>query len=303
VLVVAGCGFHHGVLPSSDGQVDASIDTPPDGPEPCITRWFDGTIRFGTPLALAGVNSPADSDRDMFLTRDELTIYFASDRGGPLEDVYVATRTAIGQPFVTPVVFAPASTAGDDTKMSMTDDGLLLVVATDRAGGQGAFDIWQATRSSASNSWGALDESHEGMIDNASDQFDPLLSSDGLRLYYSDGIPQKVVVASRTSRSMNFGSPVVVAGIDDPANQADPALTSDELLIVFTAARASAFTGANLWYSVRSSTSDAFGPAQEVPDLNTNSNEGDSWLSSDGCRLYFASDRAGSYDIYVATAL
>jgi hypothetical protein len=52
----------------------------------------------------------------------------------------------------------------------------------------------------------------------------------------------------------------------------------------------------------RRATSDPFKHFEPLDDLNTPRDERDPWLSPDGRELYFASDRSGHYDIYVAAA-
>ena len=59
--------------------------------------------------------------------------------------------------------------------------------------------------------------------------------------------------------------------------------------------------GSNLWYATRSSASGTFGAPKPVPDVNGGTNDGDPWLSLDGCRLYWASDRSGDFDVYTGT--
>jgi hypothetical protein len=312
--VAAGCGFHHGhaaALPPDDADadappdvaIDAVPDAPPDAFVPCLTRWANGTIRFGAPQAL-DINSASAVDRDPFLSHDELTIFFSSERAATatdLADVFIANRTAIDQPFNTPTKYAAASTPGYDSKMAMTMNQLILVVASNQTGTKGLSDIWQATRSSTGNSFGALDESHEGAVDNTAYQLDPFITADGLHLYWAEDSPQVIEVASRGSTSSNFGSPAAVAGITDTASQADPTLSEDELVIIFSSGRTGSAMGGNLWYATRARTSDTFGTPQPVPDVNTDANEGDAHLSADGCRLYFASDAGASYDLYVAS--
>jgi len=53
-----------------------------------------------------------------------------------------------------------------------------------------------------------------------------------------------------------------------------------------------------LWYATRADPTGAFGTPQVVPNVD-NGDDGPH-LSSDGCRLYFTSQRGGSADIYVA---
>jgi Tol biopolymer transport system component len=112
------------------------------------------------------------------------------------------------------------------------------------------------------------------------------------------------IVRSTRAPAEDFPVPAVVPELDSGAGDADPALSLDERVIVFSSARGGSLGGGNLWYAVRLSTTQAFGMPKEVPDLNTAANDGDPWLSDDGCRLYFASDRvaASGWEIFVATA-
>jgi len=68
--------------------------------------------------------------------------------------------------------------------------------------------------------------------------------------------------------------------------------------------RVSTAPDANIWRAQRSSTTSPFGAPTLVTELNSELDDEPSWLSSDGCTLYFSSNRAGSsggYDIFVAT--
>ena len=64
-------------------------------------------------------------------------------------------------------------------------------------------------------------------------------------------------------------------------------------------------TSVDLSYSLRdvpAARPDAgFGSAQKVDRVNTDQGEGDPVLGSDGCRIYFESNRSGSNEIYEAT--
>ena len=317
VIVLAGCQFHHGGLAGDagrgdgaalDGRSDAGIDAPPDAPlEPCLARWLDGTIRFTRTERIAGVGSTA-SDRDPFLTADELTLYFSSERGSVGNgNVYTASRGSLGDPFTAPAQFAQATTEGYDSKLSITDDGKLFVLASSHTGGEGGEDIWQATRSSTSATWSALGEAHEGNVNGPGEERDPALTPDGLALYLAVGATRQHIVSTRrSSTSSDFPTPQVITEIDATVGGADPAVSADERIIVFSSGR----TGAghdgniNLWYAVRADTSGAFGAPKPIPDVNTDADEGDPFLSRDGCRLYYDDDGNGfpDYELDMATA-
>jgi Tol biopolymer transport system component len=307
LVVVASCTFTPGEPQAPrDAQPDIPVDMAVDvldASPTCLDRWKTGTIQFNTPVALVDVNSTA-RDRDPFLSSDELTVWFSSERITGTGDVYTAVRTSMTTAFGAASKFSPAATTGYDTKLSMTSDELLLVFGSDQAGGHGGGDVWQASRASTGSTFGAPDESKEGLLDDGANQFDPALSPDGLRLYFSNSFsPQRLTVASRTSTSANFGTVRDIAELNTVGSNADPAISVDEQVIVFSSTRAgTANAGKNLWFATRPDLVQPFGTPTAVVGVNTNNDDADPFLSADGCRLYFASDRSGNWDLFVATA-
>lgn len=80
-----------------------------------------------------------------------------------------------------------------------------------------------------------------------------------------------------------------------------PTLSADKLTVYLSSNRPGGKGGFDIWTSHRSTTSDGFPTPKPVPELNSSANEDVGWLSSDNCRIYFSSDVAGTFDIYVAT--
>src|ERR1041385_594505 len=138
-----------------DGPVDAQlVDGPP--PTACVTKWLDGTVRFGT-IATYGTLNTTSFERDPFVSHDELTIYWSSNRGGSTggSDVYKATRAnTTTTTWASIGIYPAASTDAADSKMSMTDDELYLVVSTNKNGTSNGMyntvDVKDATRSATS---------------------------------------------------------------------------------------------------------------------------------------------------------
>jgi Tol biopolymer transport system component len=272
----------------------------------CAATWFAGTVHFGTPARLAELDVTG-FERDPFLSPDELTIYYSSNQTGSLggSDIYTATRSAIGATFGTASKFGPAnSTSGYEGKLAMTPDGQIFVVSSNRTGGTGLLDdIWIDVRGNAAAPWPAANQMHLQNVDDNNYQEDPVLSDDGLHLYVapSDAVHQHVAFSSRTSRTSDFTTPTVIAELDSNTGEADPALAFDERLIVFSSSRAGS---GDLFYATRTDKTAAFAPPVALTELNSIANEGDPWLSPDGCRLYFASDTlAAGYTLWVAAVL
>jgi Tol biopolymer transport system component len=314
LCALAGCSFHVHDAPG-DGPSDAPVDTARDAvdgaPQPdCLARWRDHTIEFAMPVALS-VNGTG-YDRDPFLSPDELTIYFSTVRTGTQPpgqaDVYTATRATIGDPFGTPSLYAFASTTdGSETKLSFTGDGLDLVVGSSKPGGKGQVDVWEAVKSAT---WGPLQQSKLGAVNDFANQQDPTISGDGLTLYEAPDTSgtQQIMVATRQDRSHNFTAPQQITELVDPGGfgTADPAVSVDQRIIVVSSGRLGGAGQGDLWYATRPSVNDPFEAPIPVPGsgVNTPANEGDAHLSADGCRLYFASDRdvGMDWDLFVATA-
>jgi hypothetical protein len=311
---VAACRFQHGLAPHDgagsadadpDAAVDAMPDAPPDAMATCMERWLAHTPRFATPVKLASV-SGSGTDRDPFLSDDELTIYFTSDRSGSGTFLYQATRPAIGSAFSSPAKVTEIDNGGDCGKFSMMQNGLYAVFASGRMGsGGGSIDVWETSRANTGAPWGAPVQTNVLAVDSVDTEQDPEISSGGLHIYLARNTStsvQEIQIASRATVGTAFGSATRIAALYSGAGDADPALSNDLRVMVFTSGRTGAGSaGGNMWYSTRDDNTLPWGTPLPVPDVNTDSGDGDAHLGSDGCRLYFASDRGSDYDVYSAT--
>jgi Tol biopolymer transport system component len=99
-------------------------------------------------LATGGVDSSA-SDARPNVRHDGLEIVWDSTRTGSLggPDIWTATRSSVDEPWDTAVHLQNGiSSAGNDTRASLSWDGSRLMFGTTRAGVEGSADIWTATR-------------------------------------------------------------------------------------------------------------------------------------------------------------
>jgi hypothetical protein len=316
VALVAACGFHTATATTSDAPIetlDALIDASPDAPgsgsgsgsASCLARWRDHSVRFNAPTELAPLMIGTGED-DPFITPDGLTIYFDS-MGASSIDIFSSTRATVTDPFPAPQVDASLSSPQDESKASITGDGLDAFVASTATGGDGGLDVWETTRTTAS-SFGPWSETNLTMVNTSGSEYDPAISFDGQDLYLAPTTSgtQHVVVAARQP-DRTFGAPVELTELVDPngAADADPAPSHDELVLVFSSLRAGSGIpgGRNMWYATRATTGSAFSAPLLLPDLNTDDSDGGPDLSDDGCTLYFSSDRDGQIHIWVATVM
>jgi hypothetical protein len=137
----------------------------------------------------------------------------------------------------------------------------------------------------------------------------PVLSADGLRLYFTrwptptnpTASTYDVMVSLRASTSDDFGPPTSVGFPINTAtaDEAEITLSPDELTLIF--ARRTPGTGFELLEATRSSLTGTWStPTPLGGAINTTAQEESPYLTTDGLRLYFTSDRSGSYDLYVA---
>ncbi|MGE5181709.1 MAG: hypothetical protein ACM31C_06590 [Acidobacteriota bacterium] len=133
------------------------------------------------------------------------------------------------------------------------------------------------------------------------------LSPDELTMYISgrfQGEPAtdvNIYVATRASKTDNFGSPTQLANINSTANDWDPTVTSDGRMIVYGTTRTSG-DATDLYVATRTSTAADFGTPGLLANVNSLPDDDvQPFITADGQELWFASGRsggAGGHDIY-----
>jgi Tol biopolymer transport system component len=257
-------------------------------------------FHFGTPQRIAELSSPAKTDNPC-LTGDLLEIYFTSERDGTPADVYSARRASRDQPFGAVQRETVLSSPRTETSTIISPDGLTFWVGSDREGGDGDYDVWQATRSSRTAPW-STPTNVLSLNSSAKDLPRPMGEHDHVMPLSSDrdnlGFYQ-IFLANRSSSGAGFETPVHVPELSFARESTvDGFLTDDGLTMFFVSGPS--IGAADLFVSSRKSTNEPFSPRAALTDLNTVNDERDPWLSPDGTQFYFSSDRSGPYAIYVA---
>jgi RHS repeat-associated protein len=148
---------------------------------------------FGAPEEVEDVNSSA-SDEDPFLLRDEKTLFFTSDRPTGDRDLWIATRSALTEPFsLTNTVKIPETAGGVNTpnefeeerRPILTPDGLTLYFHSDREGWNADHngDIFIAKRTSLTAAFGT--PSLVDGLNYSGREFPVTLSRDSCTLYFA----------------------------------------------------------------------------------------------------------------------
>jgi Tol biopolymer transport system component len=257
------------------------------------------------PEYVTELNLTAYHSTEPFLTDDCLTIYFQSDRPGAMGegDMWRATRASRSDPFGQITNLAAVNSASWDGHYALTGDGLQAFVATDRPGGAGLVDLWMQSRATLTDPFGALVPLP--VLNTAANEFDPLPSRDGLRLYYMTEATGNgdVMLARRSSMSAAFSPPEPITELNGAYEDGNPALSADELLIIFASDRPGSMGSDDLYYASRPTRSAPFGPPQPVPGVNTPYLEGESFIACGDRELWFSSDRpnaGGKWHLYRA---
>lgn len=143
----------------------------------------DASASFGDVRRVEGVNGTAD-DHMPWLSPDERTIYFASNReGADGLDLWMATRYGVHDGFEPPREVPGVNSAEWDGSPSLSSDQRVLVFCSARDGGAGSDDIWMATREDPSGGFGAPEP--VSTLNSAASELNVSLSSDGREIIFS----------------------------------------------------------------------------------------------------------------------
>ncbi|MFO0741336.1 MAG: hypothetical protein U0270_35900 [Labilithrix sp.] len=284
-----------GVVVVDASVVDTGKDVSPPPPA------CDPAAELGPAIP---VLATAEVEANARLGADELEIYFEALRAPTTTKNHLlrASRASRDGTFgATTPVFADLD--GPDTRESspsITADGRSLFFL--RESTNGSVDLIRATRNGTGFDFPVI-----LTLTNAGRAIrDPFVRGNGEQIWFAaretDTSDLDLVVASRVSDTTYDATPAG-ANLATPDTETAPVLTPDGLTIFFASDRRThRFTekGENLdvWTAKRSLATLAFEEAKVVPVASESGvAETPSWVSADGCRLYFT---RGEKDIFVA---
>jgi hypothetical protein len=302
------CGASHGEQKTDDipDAEDEYVPRPPrdaandtgDAEHADVVTVCDPSMPFLMVTALPGTaNTPSD-EASPTLTDDELTLYFqrgAIDGGGDggSATFFVATRAVVTDAFGAPAGLTELEDGRMNTGPAVTAAGDALFLASDS-------DIRMATR----NGSGRFDPPAKvAALSTSGSETAPALFARGEEVWFSfsgsaGGGPH---LRRSTRLPSGFTAPEAIPELDSVGYESGVASTRDGLTVYFGSQRDGGLGNGDIWMARRKSRSSPFTTISAVTSVSSGADEAPGWLSADGCRLYFASSRLGSYDLFVAS--
>ncbi len=280
------------------------------GATPRFSEW-------STPVILGpAVNSPF-SDHGVTVSRDGLSLLFASTRLGGFGriDIWASQRARTSDPWGPPVNLGPRINTGSaDSVPSLSRDGHRLFFLSDRPGGFGLYDIWVSYREHVHDmfDWQAPVNLGPPINTQYIDFGVFLFENDGVGaplLYFTSDRPggmgaTDIYVSARLPDG-SFGAPEPVRELNSPYRDQRAIVRQDGLEVVFFSNRPGGLGDNDLWVATRRSVSDPWGrPVNLGAPVNSASDDQQAWLAADRTTLYFTSNRPGGFgghDLYVTT--
>jgi hypothetical protein len=282
--------------------------------QPSFSEW-------SVPVNLGpDVNSP-DNDMGAALSKDRLSLYFASNRPGGfgLADIFVSQRISEEAPWGLPVNLGPVvNSAAEDTIPNLSRDGHWLYFMSRRPGslpnaaGVLSFDIWVSYREHVHDDFDWQPPMHlEPPVNSPSfDQSPFFLDNDDIsvpQLFFTrtTAITGNDILVSNLLPDGTFGSPTPVLELNTPLSDAGASVRFDGLEIFFFSRRAGGFGNSDLWTARRNTPFDSWStPVNLGPLVNSVDLDFDPHVDSSREALYFTSSRTGGFggqDLYVTT--
>jgi len=308
-LFVAACSTSD--APVAPGAARPSVATSPDLDAQHWSAW-------SPPENLGAVINTGANEQHPTISKDGLSLYFASDRTGTMGglDIWVSHRAKIDEPWGAPQNLGPnINSAGNDLAVGFSHNPHWMYYHTNGRGGCGGPDIFVSRRQTAQDDLGWGVAQNIGCVVNGPfDDAGPTLLEDE-----TTGITTMLFNSNRPGGPGNFDiyqttrvgddgewtAPTLVTELNGPAR--DTRVTaSRDLLTLFISSditgRVGGIGGQDIWVSTRPNTLSPWStPVNLGSVVNTTGFDGAPSLSWDGTELYFFSDRAGfgKNDLYV----
>ena len=232
---------------------------------------------------------------------DGLTLYFSRARPGQKADI-VRSQFA-DESWSKPELVRELNSVDDDRRLTLSADGSLAALSSNRSGGRGGFDIYESTF--ADDKW-TRPRNAGPAINTESAEFDPALAPDGLTMYFVRVVPEAtadIFVARRDKLDAAWSVPEPVTAINSlEHHDRSPTVSPDGNWLLFASNRG-ARAGEPARFSLfRAPLRDGqVGIAEQIRDgLGSDADDVDAAFAPDGHSLVFASKREGPKHLFVS---
>lgn len=285
---------------------------------------------WSVPVNLGPVVNSASNDQHPTLSKDGLTLIFASDRPGGFGDfdLWVSQRDSLDSSWQTPRNLTMLNSSSRDFAPYLTSDGHWLFFHSNRPGGCGGMDMYATHRQNKRDDFGWEPPLNLGCtlnspVDDAGPTFFEDDTTGILYLYFTRNYTPAnpagfdIYVSTCTAdldscnRQQLWNPANLVPELSSPSRDTRTAIRRrDGLEMIISSGRAGGVGNEDLWVSTRESTQDAWSiPVNLDPDItspvvNSTAFDGAPALSWDGQTLIFFSQRAGGFggsDLYMST--
>jgi hypothetical protein len=272
---------------------------------------------WSEPINLGPIVNSTATDRGPAISKDGLSLYFASTRlgGAGGEDLYVSQRETPDSAWGPAMNLGPIiNTVANEMVPAFSRDGHSMFFASNRTGSAG-IDIWVSRRDHIHDDFGWQEPENLGagvnsaLIDAGPSYFDN--DEAGIaQLYFNSNRPggpgTSNLYVSEQAADGSFGPAVLAIELAGLGETARASIRHDGREIFFTSTRPDSVANSqDLWVATRESVFDAWSaPINLSSPLNTELIDVQPYISADRETLFFASNRPGSLggtDIYMTT--
>lgn len=293
-VVEASTGTTSGIGPdetSVTGETHTTGDSGPEEPPPEVGP-------FGTPVSLP-FNDPAAEDDDPTLTEDMLELYFASQRLGGFgnDDIWVTRRDALDGDWDAPEPVVELNTFDRDNTPEISLDGLVIMLASTRDGllDEDVFVSMRADRSAPWSEPVTVAEMSTSVRDLC-----PFATADGSHVYGCTGSFLALDLVRFEKIAGVWSGPTPIGELNTRDLDCGAWLDSSARVIAFMSDRPGGAGATDLYVASRPTVDEPFGMPERIGGINSPWWDDDPWISQDGGVVYFASDREGAGNLYVA---
>jgi len=260
---------------------------------------------WSTPVNMGYPVNTGEHDVQPSISKDGLSLYFVrSPLGGKELDIWVSQREDENAPWGLPMILGSAINSASDGSPALTRDQHWLLFHSNRAGGQGGFDLMASYRENIHDDFGWQTPVNLAVLNSKFNDAGATYFEGGelgvAELYFGSnrltGIPGAFdIYVSRVTGDGTFGLPELVPELSSPYSDQRPQISHDGRAILFQSDRPGGKGDVDIWVSTRPSVLEPWTTPINLEGVNSEYSEQMPTISSDGMALIFMSDRPGGF--------